>query len=138
MWLPSSIRDRRTRRSAQALRRAIAELPGATRRAMLAAAESEELIIGAYTDRFGHPCPMLAAHRRGARTCVRGFPAAWDAFGRANRPRTATDRELEILRALLQESLTGRIDPHGLAISASIREESPRPPVGAPGGVGPA
>jgi hypothetical protein len=90
-----------------ALRRAVAELPPATRQAMLEAVEAEELIVGAYTDRFGRPCPMLAAHRRGARTCVGRFPDAWDAFGRASRPRPATQRELEILRALLEESLSG-------------------------------
>jgi hypothetical protein len=52
-------------------------------------------------------CPMLAAHRRGARIDVGDFPRAWDAFGRARRPRPATARELEILRALLQESVAG-------------------------------
>jgi hypothetical protein len=72
---------------------------------MLEAAENEELIVGAYTDRAGRMCPMLAAHRRGGRTCVRGFPRAWDAFGRATRPRPASQRELQILKALLEESL---------------------------------
>ncbi len=75
---------------------------------MLDATETEELIVGAYTDRSGRPCPMLAAHRRGARTCARGFPRAWDAFARASRPRPASERELQILRALLQEGLAGR------------------------------
>jgi hypothetical protein len=76
-----------------------------TRRAMLAALEADELIVGAYTDRSGRVCPMLAAHRRGARTDVGSFPRAWDAFARAARPRPATRHELEILKALLQESL---------------------------------
>ncbi len=89
---------------AQALRRAVAELPASTRAAMLAAIDGEELIIGAYADRRGRACPMLAAHRRGARTDVGSFPKAWDAFGRARRPRPATRRELEVLKALLQES----------------------------------
>jgi hypothetical protein len=97
--------ERRSQRRAQALSRAITRLPLDTRRAMLEAAENEELIVGAYTDRSGRMCPMLAAHRRGARTCVHGFPAAWDAFARAARPRPASQRELEILKALLQESL---------------------------------
>ncbi len=74
---------------------------------MLEAAETEELIVGAFTDRQGRVCPMLAAHRRGARTQVRAFARAWDAFGRARRPRPATERELQILKALLQESLAG-------------------------------
>ena len=72
---------------------------------MLDAAESEQLIVGAYTDRSGRTCPMLAAHRRGARTGVGAFPRAWDAFARARRPRPASERELQILTALLQESL---------------------------------
>ena len=75
---------------------------------MLAAVESEPLIAGAYTDLSGRVCPMLAAHRRGARTDVGKFPRAWDAFARARRPRPATERELEILKALLEESLAGR------------------------------
>ncbi len=75
---------------------------------MLEAAETEELIIGAYTDRRGRMCPMLAAHRRGGRAQVGTFPRAWDSFGAAHRPRVATERELEILKALLQEGLAGR------------------------------
>lgn len=72
---------------------------------MLAAVQSEELIVGAYTDRAGRVCPMLAAHRRGARTSAGGFPRAWDTFARASRPRPASERELQILKALLEESL---------------------------------
>ena len=80
---------------------------------MLEAAENDELIVGAYTDRAGRMCPMLAAHRRGGRTCVRGFPRAWDAFARATRPRPASQRELQILTALLQESLVKDRDVRG-------------------------
>jgi hypothetical protein len=76
---------------------------------MLVAVEADELIVGAYTDRRGRICPMLAAHRLGARTDVGSFPGAWDAFGGARRPRPATCRELEILKALLQESLRGHV-----------------------------
>ena len=47
----------------------------------------------------------MAAFRRGARSGVGAFPSAWDEFARARRPRAATQRELEILRALLEESL---------------------------------
>jgi hypothetical protein len=95
---------RSDRRRAQGLRRAVAELAPETRRAMLAAIEGDELIVGAYCDYRGRPCPMLAAHRRGARTAVGDFPYAWDAFADARRPRPATRRELEILKALLQEA----------------------------------
>ena len=50
---------------------------------------------------------MLAAHRRGARDHARGFPCAWDSFTGARRPRPATRRELDVLTALLQESIEG-------------------------------
>jgi hypothetical protein len=93
------------RKRAQALARAVDELPLVTRQAMLVAVEADELIVGAYTDRRGRMCPMLAAHRLGARTDVGSFPRAWDAFGGARRPRPATCRELEILKALLEETL---------------------------------
>jgi hypothetical protein len=73
---------------------------------MLAAIDGDELIVGAYTDRSKRMCPMLAAHRRGARSDVGTFPRAWDAFGRARRPRLATPRELDVLKALLEERLT--------------------------------
>jgi hypothetical protein len=89
------------------LNRAVRALPPQARRAMLEALDDDELIIGAYTDRRGRTCPMLAAHRRGVRIDVGDFPRAWDAFGRARRPRPATTRELEILRALLEESVAG-------------------------------
>ena len=81
---------------------------------MLDALEADELLIGAYTDRRGRACPMLAAHRRGAKTDVGDFPRAWDAFGRARRPRAATQRELEVLRALLEEAIgcePARLEP---------------------------
>jgi hypothetical protein len=97
--------ERRERRSAGSLRRAISELPVETRRAMLDAVQQEALIVGAYTSRNGGVCPMLAAYRRGARHHVSGFPRAWDAFANAARPRAASRRELEILKALLQETL---------------------------------
>jgi hypothetical protein len=101
------IGSRRIDKRARCLNQAVRALPVETRRAMLAAAEGGGLIIGAYSDRKGQVCPMLAAHRLGARTHVGEFPRAWDAFGNAKRPRPATARELEILRALLEESLSG-------------------------------
>lgn len=118
------IRDRQDQRRASALRQAIAALPDDARAAMLEAAEAEELIVGAYTDRRGRVCPMLAAHRRGARTDVGRFPRAWDAFARASRPRPATDRELEILRALLEESLERRRPPLAAGVPAPARESA--------------
>jgi hypothetical protein len=99
--------ERRIRQRTHALNRAIHALPLSTRQAMLAATEAERLIAGAYTDGRGGACPMLAAHRLGARGHAHGFPCAWDTFTGARRPRPATSRELEILRALLQESIDG-------------------------------
>lgn len=99
------IGNRRNRTRARCLNRAVRALPLEARRAMLAALDDGELIVGAYADRDGRVCPMLAAHRLGARTHVGDFPHAWDAFGRAKRPRPATVRELEVLRALLEESI---------------------------------
>jgi hypothetical protein len=122
--------ERRGRRRAQALSRAISELPTGTRRAMLEAAETEELIIGAYTDRRGRMCPMLAAHRRGGRAQVGTFPRAWDSFGRAHRPRVATERELEILKALLQESLAGRPPAQGSPVVAGAAAQGALPAAG--------
>ena len=100
---------------------------------MLAALRDDELIVGAYADRHGRACPMLAAHRRGARSDVGDFPRAWDAFARARRPRRATARELEILEALLQEGVDrragqagpARLDPDGRP--ARPGEPSPAP-----------
>ena len=82
---------RRSRHSRQtgslhALRLAIDCMPVATREAMLAGVRTgERIIVGAYVDGRGGVCPMLAAHRRGARTDVGAFPVAWDAFARARR-----------------------------------------------------
>lgn len=127
MRLASLIRERRARRRARSLSAAVAALPVDAKRAMLAALEEDDLIVGAYTDRRGRICPMLAAHRRGVRTQVGDFPGAWDAFGRARRPRLATTREREILRALLSEGLAGERMP----TSAAPSREAP-PALGSP------
>ena len=87
---------------------------------MLAAVEGEELIVGAYADRRGRVCPMLAAHRRGARTDVGKFARAWDGFAQARRPRVASSRELAVLKALLEES-------EGMPARDRPPEQSPAP-----------
>jgi hypothetical protein len=103
----NGIRERTEGRRTRALYRAVHALPLQARQAMLAALEDqEELIVGAYTDRRGRICPMLAAHRRGVRVCVGDFPRAWDDFGQASRPRAASQREIQILKAVLEESVT--------------------------------
>ena len=54
----------RSRRSAREdLRLAVDCLPRRTRVAMLEGIRSNDIIVGAYVDRKGGVCPMLAAHR---------------------------------------------------------------------------
>ena len=48
------------RRTAQELRQAIDCLPVRTREAMLEGINDNDIIVGAYTDRDGRVCPMLA------------------------------------------------------------------------------
>jgi hypothetical protein len=66
----------RTRSSVEDLRLAIDCLPPRTREAMLAGIRSHEIIVGAYSDRAGGVCPMLAAHRCGGRTSFISFARA--------------------------------------------------------------
>jgi hypothetical protein len=73
---------------------------------MLAGVEANRIIVGAYTDRKGGVCPMLAAHRNGGRTSLASLAHAWDAYtGARGRPRPATDRELHTLTAMLEASI---------------------------------
>ena len=81
----------RRRRPARDLRDAIDCLPLRTREAMLDGIAAGRIIVGAYTDRQGGVCPMLAAHRNGGRTSLASFARAWDRYtgrasGRARRP----------------------------------------------------
>jgi hypothetical protein len=96
---------RHTRR-AQDLRLAVDCMPRETREAMLDGINSNRIIVGAYTDREGGVCPMLAAHRHGGRTALGSFARAWDRYTHAHgRPRAATGRELRTLTAMLEASL---------------------------------
>ena len=74
---------------------------------MLDGIAANTIIVGAYTDRRGGVCPMLAAHRHGGRTNLLAFARAWDRFCDARRPRQATERELQILKAHLEASMLG-------------------------------
>ena len=105
------------------LRRAVSDLPGHTRVAMLEALRTEQIIAGAYTDGRGGVCPLLAAHRLGGRANAEGFAAAWDAYmGAKKRPRSATDEQLGELRQMLLERY----------LEDELRPCRPRPPVEAP------
>jgi hypothetical protein len=130
---------------AQRLRTAVDLLPRHTREAMLRGIASNYIVVGAYTDRDGGICPMLAAHRNGGRTSFASFARAWDDFTRARRPRRATRREVRALRTYLEmsllaedtngESLTQladgiRSERRGIAERAAASE--PQPPPSAP------
>jgi hypothetical protein len=95
----------RRRRPARDLRNAIDCLPLRTREAMLEGIGAGRIIVGAYTDRQGGVCPMLAAHRNGGRTSLASFARAWDRYTGAKRARPATSRELTTLRAMLEASI---------------------------------
>jgi hypothetical protein len=100
-------RRRHTSSPVERLRLAIDCLPVGTREAMLAGVRANPRIIaGAYVDGDGGVCPMLAAHRAGGRTDLLAFARSWDRFTRAtNGSRAATDREVRILIAQLEDSL---------------------------------
>jgi hypothetical protein len=85
---------------------------------MLAGLDDNRIIVGAYTDRKGGVCPMLAAHRNGGRTSLASFARAWDRYTGAKRARPATDREVRTLRAMLEASLMHPADDVAAAVSA--------------------
>ena len=95
------------RREALRLRRVVDCLPYETRLAMLEGMHQyDRIIVGAYTDRTGGVCPMLAAHRCGGRTDFRSFARAWDRFtGAGKRARRATEREVRTLTVQLEASI---------------------------------
>jgi hypothetical protein len=73
---------------------------------MLEGVEANPIIVGAYTDRDGGVCPMLAAHRYGGRTSYASFARSWDRYTRAGKgPRRASERELLTLRTMLEASI---------------------------------
>src|SRR4051812_49748318 len=82
----------RARSPIEDLRLAIDCLPVRTRRAMLAGIRSNEIIVGAYADRAGGVCPMLAAHRCGGRTSLLSFPRARGRLARPPPARRAAPR----------------------------------------------
>jgi hypothetical protein len=89
---------------------------------MLDAIEHNRIIVGAYTDRQGGVCPMLAAHRNGGRTSYASFARAWDRYTKApSRSRPATERELTTLRTMLEGSLASDA-PDGTTFGKAIAE----------------
>jgi hypothetical protein len=99
------MRHRKEKR-AERLRLIVDTLPYETRLAMLEGIEQYDIIVGAYSDKSGGVCPMLAAHRCGGRTDLRSFARAWDRFtGAGKRARRANERELRTLAAQLESSI---------------------------------
>ena len=114
---------RRPRKPARDLRIAIDCMPPETRRAMLEALDVNPIIVGAYTDRDGGVCPMLAAHRNGGRTSFASFADAWDRYTRAGTgARLATEREVRTLRAMLADSIADEDVRGAGALSAAITD----------------
>jgi hypothetical protein len=97
----------RKRRDTERLRHVVDCLPYETRVAMLQGLQRyDRIIVGAYSDRSGGVCPMLAAHRCGGRTDFRSFARAWDRFtGAGRRARKASEREVRTLCGQIEASL---------------------------------
>jgi hypothetical protein len=95
------------RNNAQRLRNAVYAMPNRTKQAMLRGIRTNRVIVGAYVDKRGGVCPMLAAHRNGGRTNFGTFARAWDAFTGADRrkPRRASRREVRTLEGYLEIAL---------------------------------
>jgi hypothetical protein len=122
---------RKPRKPAERLRTAVEMMPRRTREAMLRGMDDNEIIVGAYTDKHGGVCPMLAAHRNGGRTNFASFARAWDRFtGAQGKARCATRREVRALRSYLEHSLLRdeQEDRSIAELAAAIREERRRIP----------
>src|SRR3954471_24922405 len=124
----------RARSPIEDLRLAIDCLPVRTRQAMLEGIRVSDIIVGAYADRAGGVCPILAAHRCGGRTSFVSFARAWDRFAGARRARRATPRELRILVGQLEASLAaddaldlGAAIAHHEALRARAAATAPDP-----------
>ena len=91
----------------------------------------DRIIVGAYSDRSGGVCPMLAAHRCGGRTDFRSFARAWDRFtGAGRRARKASQRELTTLVAQIEASIWREEEMRAevSALATGIPPESGRTP----------
>lgn len=126
---------RPTRRPTEDLRTAVDCLPVHTRQAMLEGIRRNDIVAGAYTDRGGGVCPMLAAHRTGGRASLHYFARVWDRFtGTQERSRRATEREVGVLTAHLEVSLLAEescdlgevVAEHRELLSRSRREAAQR------------
>jgi hypothetical protein len=123
------------RRDTDRLRHVVECLPYDTRVAMLQGLQRyDRIIVGAYSDRSGGVCPMLAAHRCGGRTDFRSFARAWDRFtGAGRRARKASDREVRTLMAQIEASIWGEDEMRAeVASLGSGTPVTPRPEATSP------
>jgi hypothetical protein len=108
------------------LRGVVDDLPLAVRIAMLDGIRLERVIAGAYTDGRGGVCPMLAAHRHGARHDHPDFARTWDEFAEAPIEgfRPAARHHVEALEAVLRASLEDELrppDPADVPLPEAVR-----------------
>jgi hypothetical protein len=96
---------RRRKNNAERLRNSVEALPRHTKEGMLRGIQANRVIVGAYVDKRGGVCPMLAAHRNGGRTDFSTFSRAWDAYTGAKKPRRASAREVRTLKGYLAAAL---------------------------------
>src|SRR5687767_14260460 len=96
---------RNRRGNAMRLRHAVEALPTHTKQGMLRGIQTNRVVVGAYTDKRGGVCPMLAAHRNGGRTDFGAIARAWDAYVGAKKPRRASAREVRTLKGYLELAL---------------------------------
>src|SRR5215207_3675390 len=111
------------RNNAQRLRNAVYALPAKTKAAMLRGIRTNRVIVGAYVDKRGGVCPMLAAHRNGGRTNFGTFARAWDAYtgAKQRKPRRASRREVRTLTGYLELSLVR----DGIAVDTETHPDRP-------------
>ena len=111
------------RNNAQRLRNAVYAMPAKTKAAMLRGIRTNRVIVGAYVDKRGGVCPMLAAHRNGGRTNFGTFARAWDAYTDADqrKPRRASRREVRTLEGHLEMSLVS----DGIELGTEIHPDRP-------------
>lgn len=89
------------------LRDAVDDLPLSARVAMLTGLRRERIIAGAYTDRAGGVCPVMAAYRQGSHVPFKDFARMWDGYTRARRksPHTASMTHKRTLMSVLRLSI---------------------------------
>jgi hypothetical protein len=102
------------------LRAVVDDLPLPVRMAMLEGVHHERVIAGAYTDNHDGVCPMLAAHRHGARHSHPDFARTWDEFAEA---------PIEGFRTARPEHVAALADVLRASIEAELRPAVPEPVV---------